>query len=132
MNRKIDFKNTNTSEVKTEMERLLEEMSETESQYQAMLKEHSELYRKMKDVEREIHSYKMLMAKHQFEIDRCELFLRGANSVGSTEVDIPENKYGIACDWVNFRHSMNCQLDEMAKRRMYKDDPETDEEDEEE
>lgn len=132
MNRKIDFKNTNTSEVKTEMERLLEEMSKTESQYQAMLKEHSELYRKMKDIDREIHSSKMLMAKYQFEIDRCELFLRGANSVGSTGVDIPENKYGIACDWVNFRHTMDCQLAEMAKRRMYKDDPESDEEDDEE
>lgn len=131
MNRKIDFKNTNTSEVKTEMERLLEEMSKTESQYQAMLKEHGELYRKMKDIEREIHSSKMLMAKYQFEIDRCELFLRGVNSVGSTGVDIPENKYGIACDWVNFRHTMDCQLAEMAKRRMYKDDPESDEEDEE-
>ncbi len=130
MNRKIDFKNTNTSEVKTEMERLLEEMSKTESQYQAMLKEHGELYRKMKDIEREIHSSKMLMAKYQFEIDRCELFLRGANSVGSTRVDIPKNKYGIACDWVNFRHSMNCQLAEMAKRKMFKDNLGDDEEEE--
>lgn len=132
MNRKIDFKNTNTSEVKTEMERLLEEMSKTESQYQAMLKEHSELYRKMKDIDREIHSSKMLMAKYQFEIDRCELFLRGANSVGSTEVDIPENKYGIASDWMNFRHTMDCQLDEMAKRKMFKDNLGDDKEDDEE
>ena len=131
MHREIDFKHTNTSEVKAEMERLLEEMSNIESKYQAMLKEHSELYRRMKDIERDIRAYKMGMSKYQFEIDRCELFLRGANSVSNTDVDVPENKYGIACDWVNFKHSMNCQLEEMAKRKMFKDNLGDDEEEEE-
>lgn len=132
MNRNIDFSNTNASEVKTEMVRLLEDMSKLESQYKVLLKEQQELLQRTKNVEHQMRYAKMGMAKYQFEIDRCELFLRGANSVGNTDIDIPENKYGVASDWMNLRHTMNCQLAEMAKRRMYKDDLESDEEDEQE
>ena len=132
MGRNVDFKNTNAKEVKTEMERLLEEMSKIESQYQSMLKEHSELYRRMKDIERGIRACKMGMTKYQFEIDRCELFLRGSNSVGNANVDIPENKYGIAGDWIKYRHATEYQLDEMAKRKMFKDNLGDDEEYDEE